>query len=159
METRTPLWLSLPWQMWDLKGNRERCLLRAPMLNVRARWGPACPQLPVWLSRSSAATRAKCWGGPRHSGCPWPWWTMEVNPLCLGSPLAFHRLLILAGWPGKGKVPWKMPAGACLLPPRSFRGQEHLVGPGKERNFPEPWVHLEGLVGGLGEVLSPWPSS
>ena len=109
--------------------SRLRCWM--PMLGG----GPIAPQPPAWLSKPSAASKAKHRGAPRCSGCssPWPrWWILRVRE----SLPALRRLLILAGWAGKGKVPWKMPVGSRLCPPRRFGGREHLVGAGGGKELP-----------------------
>lgn len=128
------LWLSLPWQMCYLKGNRDSLgsHTECPGL-VGSHWPPA----PSLAFRIICSFQGKVLG--RSTSL---WVLIALSPLCLGTPLTFRRLLVLARWPRR--VPWKMPVGACLCPPRSFRGQEHLVGTGEERSFPEPWVHLGG---------------
>lgn len=79
------------------------------------------PQHPAWLSRPSAASKAKFWGGPRLAGCSLPWpcqwipWVRKCFP-------ALHRPVILAEWPGGAPAPWKMPLGTCLGPSRRFGG-------------------------------------
>lgn len=106
------------------------------MLDAHAQWVPHRPPAPILAFKTICSFRDKAPGGvpvtpgAHRLGC-------DGGPSECGNAFpVLRRLLILAGWPGKGTVPWKMPVGAHLCPLRRFGGREHLDGAGGGEGLP-----------------------